>query len=178
MTRTAQTPSSGKISTSTGRSTSATPQKYQYPGGTAGKDLLSQHHWLDEQGRLSFGETAPKDRKIQHAFCDYLFGTVDEVAELGNLPGTVTLDEVSGYKNFGANGTPFVCVYDADGTELLALQVTNGPTVDASSPGRPIVVTDGDLQAVFSYAPDYSGTRLAKRLATEWITQAVGLVSH
>lgn len=113
--------------------------------------------------------------------CDYLFGTAAEVAALTRLTGAIHLAPLSGPHltadaddDAAPRGMVVACVYASDKAAQVVLQVGTGAPVDTDLPGQPVIVDGDEVQAVLSYAPDYAGIRIDRRVARDWLTAALG----
>ena len=148
------------------------------PGGSTGKSVLQEHNWLDEDGRLYFGESAPGD-DVQAAFCDYLFGTPKQVGKVAKLEGNVKLNADSGYATAGGGGTGFRCFYDVDETTAFVLRVWT-QDADGSADASHVVTLElgHDRYGFSAYGPDYEGSTLSKATATKWLREAAGRVTE
>lgn len=142
------------------------------PGGIVGRNKLADQ--LDAAGRLILDRISAAGGAPQ--LCSYLFGTPVQVADVALLPGEVTLDRISSTK-VTDDAALVACVYSSDAAPMLALQVGVGPPIDADLPGEPIIVTSGRVQAVLSYAPGRTGTRIAAATARLWLTEVTGRVT-
>lgn len=147
------------------------------PGGTAGRLELEKYGWLDDEGRFTLtrrNAEAVIDADATRSVCSYLFGTTATVAELALLPADSELDAMSG-PQITDDALLVACVYDVAGAPALVMQAGTGPAIDPDLPGRPTIVTVGEVQAVFSYAPGRSG--LATSVARQWMQQAAARLS-
>lgn len=145
----------------------------ELPGGTAGKGVLADHDFLDDQGRVRFAESAP-EAEVQSALCSYLFGEPDEVARTAELEGTASLNEDSGYRSAGGNGTGFQCGYDVSGKTVLAMILWTKDSSGGDDGGATHVVTKkvGDgLFAYSAYLPGYDGPSMSKATAARWLSE-------
>lgn len=147
------------------------------PGGSTGKSVLREHSWLDDDGRLHFGEAAPAD-DVQAAICDYLFGTPRQVAKVAKLDGDLTLNADSGYATAGGGGTGFRCYYDVDDAAAFALRVWT-QDADGSADASHVLTLElaPDRFGFSAYAPDHQGPTLSKATATKWLREAAGRVT-
>lgn len=170
---TSATPQTSSAPSTSASTTVATATSY--PGGVAGQVDLVRNGWLDGTDRLmlrrDIAEQAATDGPT---LCSFVFGTVPEIAGLTQLPTDATLDEISGVI-ISDEALLLACVYDVGSTPALVLQIGVGPDIDPDLPGRPVIVREGSLQAVFSYAPGRSG--LSADTARQWLTQAAARVA-
>jgi hypothetical protein len=145
----------------------------ELPGGTAGEDVLAEHGFLSDDGQVGFAEGPPPE-EVQPAFCDYLFGEPDEVAEVAELEGTVSLNEDSGFRNAGGSGIGFRCAYDVSDETTLALVLWTQDTADADDEGEHVVTVKlrEDLYGYSGYAPGYDGPSMSASTAKAWLTEA------
>ncbi len=153
-------------------SPAASPGTDGLPGGTAGREELSDG-WLDDQGRLFYGEAAPPEKK-QQALCSYLFGTPAEVGRTARLKGTVTLAPQSGYAVLGSNGVGFQCGYAVGGTTTFSL-VAWSKQLDGST-GKALHLVEARLSrggfGYSAYAPAYKGATMSDATAKRWLELA------
>lgn len=173
--------------TSTGTSVSASTvatdsgsTSAELPGGSSGKAVLSAHHLLDGQGRIAPGPTAPKDKAVNAAICDYVFGTPSHVEETAKLSGTVTLYEKSGYLYNGGGGEGVQCIYQsAADTQVLMLTIWSDVATDTGGVTSFVQVSLHDgFQGVSAYAPKYKGRTMDKSTAEQWLKEAGSRVAH
>lgn len=143
------------------------------PGGITGAAALRTAGVLGDDGRVVLGSLDAADPPLD-ALCAYVFGTAPEVGQAGRLAPGVELAATSGLRAED-DQVNVLCLYRVDGHPALALQITTGPPVDRSLPGTPIVVADGGVQAVLSYAPDFDGPRITRQDARAWLGHAVRL---
>ncbi len=148
------------------------------PGGTtatlAGEKLLIEEGLL-EGGVVSLGPVGPTDEAVNHAICDYVFGSPEVVATTAEVDGDVALTEESGFAQLGGNGSGVRCVYTVEGEDAFGLRVwSKEQEIDDDAN---IVVADtavnGGRFALMVRAPDWDGNLgLDEDAATEWIEDA------
>lgn len=147
-------------------------QGSELPGGDSGKDVLSDHNWLDGKDRVRFSESAPAEN-VQKAICEYLFGTPEEVGDAAALDGTVSLHKNSGYRSAGGNGIGFECGYDVKGKTKFGMVLWSR---DVGSMGKAshqvkIRLHDG-LFGYSAYTAGYGGDAISEARARSWLKAA------
>lgn len=144
------------------------------PGGTSDTSLLAQHNYMNGTKVRLPDTTVPKD-DVQHAICEYVVGTADQVGKAAKLSGTVALDPDSGFKNLGGNGMPLTCQYSSDGKTVFQVLFSDNPDLDPSGASHVVdVKLTGDWTGLIGYAPDYQGDALDESLGRQWLTAAGG----
>lgn len=98
---------------------------FDIPGGVR-PDVLEEGTWFDESGRLWSPEASTVSDEKQAAFCDFLFGTPDEIAEVFGVDGLRLVDG-SGFVVLGGGGTGYRCGYVPDDAGTAAEET---PTSD------------------------------------------------
>jgi hypothetical protein len=142
------------------------------PGGDSGKNVLTDHHWLDGKDRVRFSESAPAD-DVQKAICAYLFGTPDEVGDAAGLDGKVSLHENSGYRSAGGNGIGFECGYDVKGKTRFGMVLWSRDLGDLGKASHKVSVKLHDgLVGYSAYAAGFSGDAVSKARARSWLKAA------
>jgi predicted small lipoprotein YifL len=142
------------------------------PGGDSGKDVLTDHHWLDSKDRVRFSESSPAD-DVQAAICAYLFGTPDEVGDAAGLDGKVSLHEDSGYRSAGGNGIGFECGYDVKGKTRFAMVVWSRDVGSTGKASHEVTVKLHDgLFGYSAYEAGYGGDAISQARARSWLKAA------
>ena len=139
---------------------------------------------LDKQGRLLGPIATPDDPARQRAYCEFLFGTAEQVAKVAKLSGNVSLNADSGWQNLGGNGNQYDCAYDVDGAPAFRLVLwedrgatkTSDPTDDtevlSGSPNFVQVFLPNDVLGLSDYAPGYQGETADKTVVEKWLAEA------
>jgi hypothetical protein len=148
------------------------------PGGTAGKDVLADNDLLVD-GQIRMGTGEPDEVEVHRALCDYLFGTVDEVADTADLDGDVSYADGSGYRSEGESGGGFVCGYQAGDEAVFSLLVWDrDPGSPGDAEGVVVVPLPGERYGVSAYAPGYEGKRMPVDRRKEWLREAAGRIAE
>lgn len=93
---------------------------FDIPGGVE-PEILQEGTWFDSEGRLYFPEATTQSDEKNAAFCSFLFGTPDEVADVLGLDELAWAEE-SGLVNLGGGGTGYSCgLVPADSDDALVL---------------------------------------------------------
>lgn len=130
---------------------------------------LADHGVLTTENRVLIDGALTDGAAAMHT-CEHLFGSVGGVLARTNLPADAQLHAVSGF-TVTESGNAILCGYGYPDRPLLALQLSDWP--DEWGPeGRPVVVTENGIQAVFSYVPDFEYDRIPDADAAAMLTEA------
>lgn len=149
----------------------ASSESTELPGGKVDEDVLPKDLWFTDDGLLRRTQEQPGNDKVQKAFCEYLFGTPEEVAETAGLTGDVEVQD-AGYLYLGDDGEGFQCVYEA-GDQGYGMRIWSK---EADFPGefsrKVTVEADNGNVGVSIYSADFDGDALDEDTVKEWLTQA------
>src|SRR5699024_8993793 len=149
----------------------ASNESTELPGGKVEENVLPEDLWFTDDGLLRRSQEQTGKDKIQEAFCEYLFGTAEEVAKTAGLTGDVEVQD-AGYLYLGDDGEGFQCVYVA-GDQGYGMRIWSK---DADFPGkfshRVSVEADNGNVGISIYSADFDGDVLDEDTVKEWLTQA------
>lgn len=105
----------------------------EIPGGIE-PDILQEGTWFDDDGRLYLPENTDQPSDKDAAFCSFVFGSPDEVAEALGLDEELTFAESSGLVYYGGGGSGYSCGYvplDSDLAMVIATEDSGPDGTDA-----------------------------------------------